>query len=312
VGSKRTVEPIIATSVGDVRALVPSFLRHLRATNKSEATIEAYKYAAEGLAVYLGTQGMPTQADLIRREHVEAYIQDLLDHRSPATANQRYRSLQQFFRWLLEEGEIRESPMTHMRPPTIPEAPVAVVSDDDLRAILATCDNSFEGRRDEAILRVFIDSGARLAEVAGLRIGDDPDVDLDGGVLRVTGKGRRQRLAGIGPKTARAIDRYLRKRAGSRHADLPWLWLSAKGRMTESGIRQMVWRRSTEAGVPRVHPHQLRHTHAHRWLAEGGSETGLMRKAGWRSRAMLNRYASSTAEARALEESKRLGLGDRL
>jgi integrase len=97
----------------------------------------------------------------------------------------------------------------------------------------------------------------------------------------------------FGRRTALALDRYLRTRASHAHADGVWPWLGTKGRMTNSGISQMLRRRATQAGIGHVHPHQFRHTFAHCWLAEGGTEGDLMRIAGWSSPEMLSRYGAS-------------------
>jgi integrase len=74
----------------------------------------------------------------------------------------------------------------------------------------------------------------------------------------------------------------------------------------------MLERRGLQAGIGRIHPHQLRHTAAHAWKAAGGSEDDMMRLFGWKSRQMISRYAASTADAWARDAHRRLGLGDRL
>src|SRR5438105_7503521 len=129
--------------------------RSLRAAKRSAKTVQVYQESARRLERFLDASSLPTAPGALRREHIEAWIEDLLARCKPATASVRFRSVQQFFKFLAEEGEIDASPMRTMRPPIVPEQPVAVVSTDELeRLIRSVSGRAFAERRDLAIIRL--------------------------------------------------------------------------------------------------------------------------------------------------------------
>jgi site-specific recombinase XerD len=305
------VNPPLYTATEPLADLLDDWRIHLRARNRRPETIKSYLAVARAFCAYLVENGMTTSPAGITREHLEVYLADLGDRVSAATVAKQFRSLQQLFKWLVGDGEIPRSPMERMGRPSVPEQPVPVLSTDDLAKLLATTKgNTFENRRDEAILRLFIDTGMRAGELVGLTV---DDIDRELSVAYVTGKGGRGRACPYGARTADALRRYLRAR--TRHPKARWaasLWLGKKGPLTDSGVRQLLERRCDDAGIPHVHPHQFRHTFAHRWRLAGGDDDSLMRLVGWRTREMLHRYGSSVADVRAREAHRRLALGDEL
>jgi site-specific recombinase XerD len=202
--------------------------------------------------------------------------------------------------------------MVRMVEPKATDVPPDVLDDDELSALLKVCSGkAFVDRRDTAIIRLFCEPGSpRVTEMATILV---KNLDMRRDAVQIHGKGDKVRVIPFGTKTGQAFERYLRLRAKHRLHESPRLWLGVKsGAMTGSGVAQMLERRAREAGIGHIHPHQLRHTSAHVWADNGGSESDAMELFGWSSPEMPRRYGRSARTARAHRASRRMSLGDRL
>ena len=178
--------------------------------------------------------------------------------------------------------------------------------------VLQACSGrDFASLRDTAIILLFIDTGLRVSELAGLTVGE---INLVAKQFQVRGKGGKVRLVGFGNAAGLALAKYLRARA-KREVDSPALWLSSRrpGPLGTDGIKHMLNRRGKQARISgSLHAHRFRHDFSHRWQQAGGSEHGLMLIAGWSSTKMVRHYGKQAAAQRALAEQARIGIADRI
>ena len=292
----------------DLAGLLPEWGRHLKAERKAPATVDLY---LRGVAAFLGWCGRTDTPAAVDRRTVAAFVGDLLAQGAEAATARAYQlAIRRYVAWLVEEGELEADPLVGLRPPKLDQKHTPVLSDDQVRALVKACEGkAFRDRRDEALVRLMVETGIRAGEAVALEVDDiDPAAGM---VLIRRGKGGKARMVPMGSQTGRAIDRYLRQRRAHRLAHTPALWLADNGRsFGYAGLHKTLQWRAQLAGIDGFTPHQLRHTAAHRWLAAGGSEGGLMAVAGWSRREMLDRYARVTRAERAAEEARRLALGD--
>ena len=297
--------------------LLNSWSRSLRARARSPQTIDAYMTDARRLSEWLAERGS-TLVDAGKRE-IEGYLAEAHDSGlAAATIARRYRSFLQLYKWLADEDEIDANPMAKMKPPKVPVQPPPVISPSDLIRLLTACaaprqrpgkskpsnpeKATWENKRDTALILLLSTTGVRSGELMGLAV---HDVDLNNGTFVVMGKGGRNRIVALMPKPADALDKYMRARRRHPRAELPDLWLGDKGKLTDSGLRQLLERRCDDAGIEHINPHRFRHTFAHEAKSRGMTDGDLMAIAGWNSPQMLHRYGASAAAERARESHLR-------
>jgi site-specific recombinase XerD len=322
VGSSPDIRRIVSAvstpsgrlSAADCAQLATSWQLALRAERKSPETLKAYGDAVRFYLEWCQTSGV----EPLSRSSLATWTAHLLDNGAAAsTARSRQLGVRRFTTWLAEEGEIAADPFLGIKAPKLDERVIEPLTDDEIRAMLKACAppkgadsrQMLWHRRDEALIRFMFETGTRAGEVVALQL-DDVDLAAGAAIVR-RGKGGKGRSVPFGPQTSLALDRYIRLRRGHRLADTPDLWLGDRGKgFSYDALHKTLKLRADEAGLTGFHPHKLRHTAAHRWLAAGGSESGLMAVAGWTRPDMLMRYTKAQAGARAAEEARTLNLGE--
>jgi integrase/recombinase XerC len=273
-----------------------AFLRHLqRERNASPHTLRAYGQDIRDFSVFLqqelGREPHPSDAD---RWMVRSWLASLhaRGHRRSSSAR-RLASLRTFFRFLCREGILETNPARAILAPRAERRLPAHLDEREVARLLEIDGDDLVSRRDRLILELLYATGMRCSELVGLDLGD---IDRSGRLVRVLGKGRKERLVPFGRPANAALDAYLnvRKDVPARG---PALLLNRRGgRLTDRSVRRSLARRiGAAARKGRVTPHTLRHSFATHLLQRGADLRAIQELLGHASLSTTQRYTHVNA-----------------
>ncbi|MDP2950088.1 MAG: tyrosine-type recombinase/integrase [Chloroflexota bacterium] len=290
-------------------AAANGWLLHLRAAGRRGTTERAYRQALDYLRRFTQARGMPPLAALTT-EHLREYFLSLYKRGlKPTSVSVWYRAIQQFYKWLVAEGERPDNPITRIPAPRVADEILPHYSPEEVQRVLDSVgvrNRDWGALRDRAVILFLFDTGVRARELCDMRM---EDLDLHNLSILVHGKAGKQRQVGIGYASATAIERYHRRRKVASR----WVFSDQHGgQMTFNGVKMALGRRFKAAGVLFRGCHAFRRAFAIAWLDAGGGPEDLARLAGWDSPQMLRRYTRATEGTRALAAHRRFSPGDQL
>lgn len=294
----------------------------------SPYTIRNYLKTLRLLDAHLTETGLDGALEEITAEVLNDWLDEVAEETSSGNALHHYRNTGAFWAWVVSERMLTpgQNPMLEVLMPAANEVRRTPLSQEQVAAMIKTCSGrtrDFDDVRDEAIIRVFADTGMRLGGLVGLTYHPDhPGLDNEGSndvfldhyppLIRLRLKGGKTHLVDIAARTAAALDRYIRARSQRRGYHHGALWIGKQGPLGRIGVQRALRERGRAAGVPeRVHPHRFRRSMATWHLNEGGSRDALKARAGWSSDQMINVYVSESRDQLAWQESQRLGIANR-
>ena len=236
----------------------------------SKNTLAAYRLDLELLARWLGSRSLAL--DAARESDLQGYMATrLIDHGKATSANRRLTVFKRYYRWALRERRIAADPTLRLLPARQPLRVPKTLSEAQVEALLTAPDVGTPlGLRDRAMLELMYASGLRVSELVALTV---LELSLNDGILRVRGKGNKERLVPFGGEARRWIERYL---ADARPPILagrqsPDLFVTARGAgMTRVMFWIVVKKHATAAGIHApLSPHTLRHAFATHLLNHG-------------------------------------------
>jgi integrase/recombinase XerC len=280
------------------------FLDYLRyEKNASAHTVKNYRRDLDEFLAYL-RRDRADDVEVDQIDHIT--IRDFLTHLSrkgnqKASVARKLAAVRSLFRFLYREGTLAQNPARLVRTPKLPKLAPCFLSIEEVETVLDLPDPATErGSRDRAVMELLYGSGLRVSELVGLDLGD---VSLEERLVKVRGKGRKERLVPFGEKARAALGRYLAtrrailaRRRTSRQPEAVFLNLRG-GRLTARSVERNLEGYIREASLLlSVHPHVFRHSFATHLLANGADLRCIQELLGHASLSTTQRYTHVSVE----------------
>jgi integrase/recombinase XerC len=279
-----------------VREELDQFINYLAwERGASPHTCRAYRKDLELFATFLGDEGIPQEVRKIDHLTIRLYLGHLYRQRQIKRVSivRKLAALRTFFRYLKREGIIEKNPAKMVAVPKGEKNLPRTLTVDEAFVIMEIPDRTTpRGSRDHAILEFLYSSGLRVGELTALTL---RDLDLANGMVRVMGKGGKERLVPIGSQAIAALQSYLQHRKGLAAREVkapPYLFLNHRGgRLTARSVARMIRTYLMQRGmITRVSPHTFRHSFATHLLDAGADLRGIQELLGHASLSTTQRY----------------------
>jgi site-specific recombinase XerD len=303
----------------DLDTLIGRYRLSNTAESKSPKTIVWYDSMLHAYSAYISQTLHSKSLATLNRENVREYIIYLKgktrfqnhphnhsdnQNLSSKTIQGHIRTLKAFSTWLFEEGYTSDNVLKDLKLPKAATKIIEPLSKDEIVTVLQSVDTkTLLGVRDHAIIITFLDTGLRASELANIMM---DHISLETGLIKVMGKGARERIVPIGKYVQLTLLDYIQRiRPSLYRAETDGLFLTNNGKpLSVNAIKLLFQRLRGKTGVSRLHAHLCRHTFAINYLLNGGDIFSLKEILGHRSLDMVNHYLHFTSHQIAIQHHK--------
>ena len=298
----------VANLADSLTAAIDGFLVFCRSKNLSPNTLIYYQYRLRAFQSYLDQNGTSCAPREVTPRVIREFINDEIERHSASTANHSVTTLRALFSFLVSDGFLATSPMAGVKKVRCRKALIETFTPEQIEAIIATCDKSFTGVRDRAIVLTLFDTGLRASELCGLTL---DDVSWREQTMVVVGKGDCERVVSFGKVARQVLALYIARRGElETNAFFVTQFGDPIDRYRLSDIIGSRCRQADVAGI-RCSPHTLRHTFAVTYLRNGGDVFSLQKLLGHADLAMTKCYCQ-LSQTDALDKHRAHSPGDTL